>query len=688
MTNATQNHRDAMRRRSREQSAADQDLGEIPPPKDPARRAAALADFGEFLRLYFFGPDKRFYAPFSADHKKAIQHITHTVLTSDPMCVGMPRGCGKTTIVELAPVWAILRGAWFFCPVVAATKGHADNILSSVKSVFSSHGDFADDFPEFCRPIHAIEGEPRRCLGQRHLGRRTGIEWATNHIRFASLSGLGWRDDVKGGILWSAGLGAALRGLRLTLADGTLVRPDACVLDDPQTEDSAASPTQTAKRMSIIRGTIRYWSGPGKRVAIFAAVTPICVGDLAEQLLDSKRSGWRSVKSKALLSFPKDMDLWHKYQEKRLDEAALGEDGLAAAFYAQHREAMDAGAVVAWPEKPVSAGYTSTVEELMAAHLEDPAKFAAEYQMEPEAKSNTPAKFDPLALARKVNGRKKSEIPPTCAYTCAYIDTHDKAFFWAILGFEQRRTPYVIDYGAWPKQPTREFSLAEIRYSLRRKYPGSVLEAAIYAGAHDLVSWLYGLRLKKGEYTAAVDRVMADTGYASDTWHKIKTLHPQLVLTKGVGIKAGNRPMSEWDRKPGQIIGDHWLQNRPTRREHPVVHIDVNHWKTIVADACAYPPGHPASLTLYGDARTVHTLLAAHLDAEAYVQTEGHGRKLTEWRPKPNRDNHWFDCVVGCFVGASMLGARPDGVPNAPQGKQRKKYTQADLTMRRKYGQQ
>jgi hypothetical protein len=475
---------------------------------------------------------------------------------------------------------------------------------------------------------------------------------------------------------------------RLTLADGTLVRPDACVLDDPQTDDSAASPTQTAKRMSIIRGTIRYWSGPGKRVAIFAAVTPICVGDLAEQLLDSKRSGWRSVKSKALLSFPKDMDLWHKYQEKRLDEAALGEDGLAAAFYARHRDAMDAGAAVAWPEKPVSAGYTSTVEELMAAHLEDPAKFAAEYQMEPETKSNTPAKFDPLALARKVNGRKKSEIPPTCAYTCAYIDTHDKAFFWAILGFEQRRTPYVIDYGTWPEQPTREFTLSEIRYSLRRKYPGSVLEAAIYAGAHDLVSWLYGLRLKKGEYTAAVDRVMADTGYASDTWHKIKTLHPQLVLTKGVGIKAGNRPMSEWDRKPGQIIGDHWVQNRPTRREHPVVHIDVNHWKTIVADACAYPPGHPASLTLYGDARTVHTLLAAHLDAEAYVQTEGHGRKLTEWRPKPNRDNHWFDCVVGCFVGASMLGARPDGVPNAPQGKQRKKYTQADLTMRRKYGQQ
>jgi hypothetical protein len=23
----------------------------------------------------------------------------------------------------------------------------------------------------------------------------------------------------------------------------------------------------------------------------------------------------------------------------------------------------------------------------------------------------------------------------------------------------------------------------------------------------------------------------------------------------------------------------------------------------------------------------------------------------------PGRDNHWLDCVVGCAVGASMLGA-------------------------------
>jgi len=686
VTSTYERHRDAMRIKSRESSRADQELGNIPKPKDPVRRAAALQDFGEFLNVYFLGEDRRFYAPFSDDHKKVIANVQHTVKTSDPMVVGMPRGSGKTTILELAPVWSIINGLWFFCPIIAATKGHAANILASVKSVFTTPGPFVDDFPEFCVPIAAIEGEPRRCLGQRFHGERTGIEWATDHIRFAALHDIGWRADVKGGILWSSGLGASLRGLRLTLADGTLVRPDACVFDDPQTDDSAASPTQTAKRLKILRGTIRFWAGPGKRIALFGAVTPVAVNDLAEKLLDSKTSGWRSVKAKSLKAFPSNMELWHLYQEKKHEEAALGETGLASAHYATHREAMDAGAALSWPEKPVADGYQSPLEELMAAYLEDPDLFMAEHQMEPKPVSETKARFDPKVLARKVNGRKRGEIPATCAYTVAYIDTHDKALFWVIMGFEQRRTPYVIDYGTWPEQPVREFTLSDIRTTLRLKYQNCELSAAIYGGMIELLIWLYGLRLSKGDYTAAIDLVLADTGYVANLWHQAKTLYPALVLTKGWGLKAGNKPFSEWDRKPGQVIGDHWLRTKSAKREHPVVNIDTNHWKTVVADACAYPPGHPASLTLYGDPRTVHALFAGHMDAESFTETEGHGRKVVEWKQKPNRDNHWLDGVVGCFVGASILGARPDGTPEVGVKKKRRVLTQADMNRRKSYG--
>jgi len=41
------------------------------------------------------------------------------------------------------------------------------------------------------------------------------------------------------------------------------------------------------------------------------------------------------------------------------------------------------------------------------------------------------------------------------------------------------------------------------------------------------------------------------------------------------------------------------------------------------------------------------------------VKTEGRGRKVDEWKLRPEAsDNHWLDGIVGCAVAASMLGAR------------------------------
>jgi hypothetical protein len=664
-------------------TAWSQEIGEIPPPKDPARRAAALADFKEFLHAYFTGPDARFYAPFSKDHLRVIDLLQHTIRTGESCAVAMPRGSGKTSIIELAPVWAVLNGFWFFVPVVAANKKLAISILDSIKSVFQTNELFAEDFPEYVIPVKHIENEPRRCLGQHYQGVPTGIQWAPDHIRFAEIRDRG----VKGGILWASGLTAALRGLRLTLNDGTLVRPDGGILDDPQTDKSARSVTQTAQRMGLIRGAIRYWPSPGKRLSVFAAVTVIQPHDLADRLLDPKETGWRVIRTKSLYAFPESMPLWFKYQEKRREEKLLGRLDDAANFYRANRAAMDAGAILAWPEKPLSPGYFSALQELMDAYLDDPDKFMAEHQQEPVAPDAGLSRISPEVVAKKVNGRPRGEVPPSCPFLVAYIDTHDRAFFWTVLAFEQSFKPYVVDYGAFPEQPVREFTLATLQRTLRRRYPHRTTDAAIFAGQDELVAHLYERRFKKGDYTAGIDLVLADTGYKLDLWQQTKTKHPRLVLTKGTGIKAGNLPMLEWQKRPGEVIGDHWITPPAKHREHPVTMIDVNHWKTVVIDAVAAAPGEPGSLTFFGDSQTVHPLFASHLDAEAFVETEGFGRKVVEWKPKPGKpDNHWFDCTVGCFVGASILGARPEGAPLVAQrGRVRRKYSQDDLMKRRSY---
>jgi hypothetical protein len=68
--------------------------------------------------------------------------------------------------------------------------------------------------------------------------------------------------------------------------------------------------------------------------------------------------------------------------------------------------------------------------------------------------------------------------------------------------------------------------------------------------------------------------------------------------------------------------------------------------------------GDRSCLTLFGDHPDLHRLLAEHLTSEYRVRTEGRGRSVDEWKMRPERgDNHWFDCLVGCAVGASMQGA-------------------------------
>jgi hypothetical protein len=40
------------------------------------------------------------------------------------------------------------------------------------------------------------------------------------------------------------------------------------------------------------------------------------------------------------------------------------------------------------------------------------------------------------------------------------------------------------------------------------------------------------------------------------------------------------------------------------------------------------------------------------------VRTEARGRVVDEWK-MGGRDNHWWDCIVGAAVAASIAGVRP-----------------------------
>ena len=126
----------------------------------------------------------------------------------------------------------------------------------------------------------------------------------------------------------------------------------------------------------------------------------------------------------------------------------------------------------------------------------------------------------------------------------------------------------------------------------------------------------------------------------------------------GQGITAANKPISEYSRNRGDRIGYYWwIPSSRRRRLLRTVHIDTNYWRTFIHARLAVMPGDKGCLSLFGIKPAEHRLFADHVKAEYRVRTEGRGRKVDEWKLPPSKpDNHWFDCLVGCAVAASMLG--------------------------------
>ena len=131
-------------------------------------------------------------------------------------------------------------------------------------------------------------------------------------------------------------------------------------------------------------------------------------------------------------------------------------------------------------------------------------------------------------------------------------------------------------------------------------------------------------------------------------------------------VGASSKPMTEYRKQPGDRLGFNWMvPNVAGKRAIRHVIYDTNFWKSFIHTRLGVALGDKGNLSLYGRIPGVHQLLAEHLTAEYKVKTQGRGRTVDEWKLKPDRtDNHWLDCIAGCAVCASMLGAAlPETLP-------------------------
>lgn len=654
------------------------DIGDIPPPANPERREQCRTDFRLFCDEYM---KATFYLPWSEDHLRVISRIKDVVLFGGLFAVAMPRGAGKTTLCEAGALWSLLYGHRSFVVVVGPDKLHAcDRILNTYIELERNEAMLAD-FPEVCIPIRRLEGIHQRKLLYR--GQRVRMEFSSQRIVLPDIEG----SAASGAIMHATGITGQVRGLNVKRAGGSVIRPSLAFIDDPQTDESAHSPSQCAERERIINGAVLGLSGPGVRISALMPCTVIRGGDLADRLTNQEKSPqWQGERMRMVREWPARTDLWEKYAELRRDVQRRDGDVAATAacraFYEQHRRAMDAGAEVSWPAR-FNTDEISALQHAWNIRIDrGDAAFMSEYQNDPMSEERRgETSLTPDEIAAKVNGHGRGVVPLGASHLTAFIDVHDKALYWVVVAWGDGFTGWVVDYGTEPEQRTGYFSLADVRYTLAMAAPRAGREGAIYAGLERLAQRIVGREWRRDDGAMMrIDRCMIDANWGELTnvvyEFARQSSHSAVIMpSHGKYVGASSRPLGEWTAKPGDRIGLNWRVPVVSGGKRSVRHVvfDANFWKSHVSSRLLVALGDPGCLSLFGHNPEEHRMIAEQLHAEYAIETQGRGRTCYEWRPRLGRDNHFLDCVVGASVAASMQGVSVAGV-TVRQAKRRRTY--------------
>lgn len=684
---AYEQHRDEMARRSRDRSRSGRDIGDLPPVKNPRRRSRGRRSLRYFCEAYF---EELFTWRWSQDHLDLLQVMQEVLIEGGQHAKAMWRGGGKSTIFEVASIWATFHGLRSYVLVLSKSAGKAEESAESIKTQIENNPRLAEDFPEVCYPISCLEGIYQRAAGQLHNGDRTYIQIRDRVMVLPTIAGAA----SSAATIRIAGLDGDFRGLSFTRPDLRRVRPDAVVIDDPQTDESAHSPTQCAKRERLIQGAVKGLGSHGRRNALVMTCTVIRRGDLADTYLDrGKYPQWRGSRAKLVRAFPSNDALWEEYRKLYLEEQAEhGTFGRATRHYRQHRAEMDAGADIAWRDAYVRGEELSAVQHAMNLRIEmgDHA-FFAECQSEPLIEDSTPQDLVGVdEIQGRLNQLERGVVPMRATRLTMFVDVHADLLYWLVAAWEEDFTGYVVDYGTFPDQRALHFAKANAKHTMEVLFPGAGLEARLRASFETLIEQLAGREFKREDGTAvSVGRVLIDANWGEQTetvYEFARRSTRRAIITPSHGKWFGAtsmRTLGEYTRKPGDRVGWHWrIPVDAGRRGVRRCVFDANAWKSMVFARLAVPIGDPGSLSLWGRDKDRHRLLAEHITAEVCEQVEARERVVGEWRLKrPGLDNHWLDCLVGAAVAASIEGCALPSVGGA-RPPARKRVSFAELQRR------
>lgn len=646
------------------------DIGDLPKVAKPKRKAACKRDLHKYLTTYF--PNTAGLKPFGEAQKALIASIQAVILRNGKALHRFPRGYVKTTISELAALWATSYGHRHFVPIFGANRNAAHEIIESIRMELAENDLLYEDFPEVCHAIRALEGKVQRCRSQTYQGQPTYIEWSADTIVLPTIP----KSAASGAIIKSIGIKQASRGMRHKCADGEARRPDFFIVDDPQTDDGARSEITVNAILSVLKKAIGRAGGHNRGISGVVNATPICAGDVVEKLSNPKLfPAWRVQRAKMM---PRAADahetFWlgdyarvrNEFDRSSPDDQKRAH-AAATALYKSRREEADAGCEVSWRHcYSEEDGEISAIQHAYNILIDDgPEVFASECQDEPVKDESSAARnhLTPELILGKLNGLARGVVPKSCEWLTAAVDMHDRLLYWTVAAWSPTFGGGPVDYGTYPKQSMGYFAQASAPIAMADVHRGLTEEAWLLAGLTALVDQLTkSVYTREDGLTLRISSIGIDSRWKKELVWTFCRRHPCAILltpTMGHFIGATSKPFDEYKPESGARNGMHW-RFPPPREGQQFLLADVNWWKTQAATRLALPKGTPGGWEISGGTdQREHILLADHYCSEEPVDVSAKGRNVAEWKWKPGRpDNHWWDNLVICAVLGSILGAK------------------------------
>lgn len=263
------------------------------------------------------------------------------------LAIAAPRGFGKSTLITLIYIaYCICYEKEKYIVIVSNTASQAVQILDNIKRELRSNRDLILAFPEICNISEASRI----------------AHWQKESIVVGN--------DIQ---VMALGSGQNIRGRRRGAN-----RPSLIIADDLENaKNTFSSSSREGLREAFEKSVIMAGYEDTNVIILGNLFHPYCL--LGEYLRVDPNNPWTHIKYAAIVRMPDNLEQWGLWGNIRNFKANFeGRTGLVAAeqFYNRHKEEMDRGATLLWPER-------YTLYDLMCMREDNEISFMSEMQNEP-----------------------------------------------------------------------------------------------------------------------------------------------------------------------------------------------------------------------------------------------------------------------------------------------------------------